>query len=150
MDAADRLNSMNQFLAYHKRMLRVMVGISLAVAALILAVGRSNFAWTGGFVVGSAAQLLKFAFIDVAIVRKIALLREKAAAIQLKGSILSLAIFGAAVAVIYTCGFNVWAMAVGIFLPRIVLIADSYLRPNPFGSPREASGAGEPGSYIDE
>lgn len=130
MDTSD---SMNRFLAYHRRILGVMTGLSLAAAAFILAVTRPAFDWTGGFLAGSAAQLLKFAIIDVNIVKKIALLREKAATIQLKGSLLSLALFGLAVAVVFIFKLNVWAMAAGIFLPRIVLLADSYLRPNPFG-----------------
>ncbi len=103
--------------------------------------GLERVAWAGGFVAGAAAQLLKFAFLDVAIIKKIAAEKKDPATTQLKAMFVSLLLFGLAVAAVYSLGFNVWAMAAGIFMPRIILLADAYIRPNPFGTGTDGSGA---------
>lgn len=130
---------MREFLAYHRRMLVLMAGVCLAAAVVLLAVFRDDWSWAGGFAVGAAAQLVKFGLLDLAAIKRIAAIREGAAVTQLKSSFMSLVLFGCAVAVVYHLRLNVWAMAAGIFLPRLVLLGDAYLRPNPFG---ENGGAG--------
>lgn len=126
-------DGMTAFLRYHKRMFTLMTGICLAVAAALLAIMRGAPEWPGGFALGAAAQLLKFGLLDVAVVRKIAAEKRDPAATQLKTMFLSLVLFGLAVFAVLTLGYNVWAMAAGIFLPRLLLLADAYIRPNPFG-----------------
>lgn len=131
------LDGMTQFLRYHRRMFHLMTGVCLAVPAALFALTRPDFSWAGGFAAGAAAQLLKFGFLDVAVVKKIAAEKKDPAATQLKAMFFSLVLFGLAVAAVYALGFNVWTMAAGIFLPRLILLADAYLRPNPFGNPAE-------------
>ena len=131
MDAPD---GMTDFLRYHRRMFALMAGVCLAVAATLAVAMWHDFAWAGGFIAGAAAQLLKFGLLDVAIIKKIAAEKKDPAATQLKAMFVSLLLFGLAVAAVYSLDFNVWAMAAGIFLPRIILLADAYIRPNPFGT----------------
>jgi hypothetical protein len=137
MDAPD---GMTDFLRYHRHMLALLTGICLAAAAALAVAMRPGFAWAGGFAAGAAAQLLKFAFIDVAVIKKIAAEKKNPAATQLKAMFVSLLLFGLAVVVVFSRGFNVWAMAAGIFLPRLVLLADARLRPNPFGKDADGDG----------
>jgi phosphate/sulfate permease len=75
---------------------------------------------------------VKFGFVDAAVVRRLAEERKDAASVQLKATFFSLLLLGLAVAVAYAVGGNVWALAAGIFLPRAILVADAWLRPNPF------------------
>lgn len=140
MDAPD---GMLQFVNYHRRMFGLMCGVCLAVAVILLAAMRPDWAYAGGFAAGAAAQLFKFGFLDIAAIRKIAVEKNAAATTQLKSMFLSLAVFGLAVIIVYTLRLNVWAMAAGIFLPRLILVADSYLRPDPFGTEEAESEAGE-------
>lgn len=123
-------------------MLLLMGGVCLAALSVLGFVMRHDFAWAGGFAAGAAAQIFKFAFIDLNTIRKIAVQRENAPATQLKASFLSLAIFAAALAAVYKFDLNIWACAAGILLPRIVLIVDTYVRPNPFASDASADGEG--------
>lgn len=128
----DQSDSMRPFLAYHRK----MFGLCLAAAAagvVLLAVFRADdMGWAGGFAIGSLAQLVKFGFIDVNVIKKIAVEKKDPAATQLKTLFVSLFIFGLAVLAVHTLKMNVWAMAAGIFLPRLILVADTYIRPNPF------------------
>lgn len=125
-------DGMRQFTAYHRHMLILMAGTCLAVFAALLAFMRGSYDWSCGFALGATAQLVKFGFIDIATIKKIAIQQERAASIQLKSSFLSLLLFGLALTGVFTFGLNVWAFAAGIFLPRLILIADTYIRPNPF------------------
>ncbi len=93
---------------------------------------RNDFSWSGGFCLGAAAQLLKFRFLDIAVIQRIAVEKRDPAGVQLKAAFVTLLLFGGAAAAVLKLGFNVWAMALGVFLPRLILIADTYLRPNPF------------------
>lgn len=132
---------MQAFIAYHRRMLVLMAGVCL-IAAVILAIGaHEDLSWAGGFTAGAGAQLLKFGLLDLAVIKRIAAIRDGAALTQLKSMFMSLVLFGCAVAVVYYLRLSVWAMAAGIFLPRLVLLADAYLRPDPFGG-GEGSGSG--------
>lgn len=144
MDAPD---SMREFLRYHRQMFTVMLAVCLAVAAALFVAMRPDYSRALGFAAGAAAQLLKFAILDVAVIRKIAVEKKDAAATQLKVMVLSLILFGAAVMLVHTMHGNIWAMAAGIFLPRIILLADTYIRPNPFG---EASSGGTPASGTED
>lgn len=128
----DTSNGMREFLAYHKRMLGLMAGVCLAVLVVLLAALRPDYSLGGGFALGAAAQLFKFAVLDVGVVRRIVADGQRAATTQLKASFLSLVVLGAGLAAVFRFDFNLWAFAAGIFLPRLILIADSYLRPNPF------------------
>ncbi|MCD8138226.1 MAG: hypothetical protein LUE17_00330 [Planctomycetaceae bacterium] len=138
-------DSMQDFIRYHRRMFGLMIGACLAVFAVLLAVMRQDTAWAGGFAVGAAAQLVKFGFLDIAVIKKIAAEKKDPAVTQLKAMLVSLALFGAAVVFVYTFALNVWTMAAGIFLPRLILLADAYIRPNPFGTGTEAAAAEETG-----
>lgn len=131
-------DGMRQFITYHRKMFALMGGICLAILVVLGAVVRDN-SLCAGFACGAAAQLIKFGFLDIASVRQLAAQREKAAAIQLKTSFLSLLVFGLALVPVYLYHFNIWAFAAGIFIPRIVLIADTYFRPNPFVSEDSAA-----------
>lgn len=127
-------DGMRRFLDYHRRMFAVMTLVCAAALAGLAAAGfRGDWSWALGFGAGAAAQLAKFRFIDVAAVQRLAAGNE-AAATQLKATLCSLFLFGLAVAAAYALGGNVWALAAGIFLPRVILVADAWLRPNPFGS----------------
>lgn len=130
MDATDGLEA---FTSYHKQMFAVMAIVCIAVCAALFLAIPSDHAWAGGFAAGAAAQLFKFGFLDIAAIKKIAVERDAAATTQVKSMFLSLIVFGLAVVVVYKLRFNVWAMAAGIFLPRIILLLDAWLRPNPFG-----------------
>lgn len=127
-------DGMRQFLRYHKRMFGIMVAVCVAVFAGLLIGMGGDASWALGFGFGAAAQLAKFGVIDVAVVKKVAAEKKDAAATQLKAMFFSLFIFGIAVIAVYKLGGNVWAMAAGIFLPRVILIADAWLRPNPFAT----------------
>ncbi len=129
---------MRRFLAYHRRMCAVLVLACGAVLAALLFAGRGGGPWASGFGFGAAAQLLKFGFIDVAAVRKMAAGGRGAALFSIKALALSLALLGLAALAALRLGGNVWALAAGIFLPRMILVADTWFRPDPF-----AGGAGE-------
>ena len=123
---------MQDFLAYHRRMLGLMSGVCLAVTAILFAAMRENYAWSGGFAIGSLAQLLKFGVLDLSTVKRLA--SQQSASVQIKATLLSLILFGLAAAGVFILHLNVWAMAAGIFVPRLILIGDAYIRPNPFGT----------------
>lgn len=129
MDASDGLRV---FLAYHRRMFAIMAGVCLAVTVGLAVFLPGDLAWAGGFAAGAAAQLVKFGFMDVAVVRKVAAGDPGAPTAQVKSLFLSLVLFGLAVVVVFKFALNVWAMAAGIFLPRLILLADAYIRPDPF------------------
>ncbi len=126
-------SGMRQFLLYHRRMVVVMTAVSAAVWLVVRLTFRDGGLSTG-FLIGAAAQLLKFGFLDVAVVRKIAIEKKNAAATQLKTGAVTLLLFAAAALFVIKNSLSVWAMAAGIFLPRLILIADTYIRPNPFGN----------------
>ncbi len=132
MNAAD---SLQEFLAYHRRMVVIMAGVCLAVLAALLAVGGGNMALPGGFAAGAAARLIKFRFLDLAVVRQIAVEKKDAAAAQLKSMALWMTLFILAALAVFTFNLNVWAMVAGIFLPPLILVADTYARPNLFARP---------------
>lgn len=131
MDASD---GMREFLRYHGRILVFMSAVCLAAAVALLVAVPGDAAWAGGFVAGAAAQLFKFGVLDVAAIRKIAVRPESAAATQVKSMYVSMLVFGLAAAAVFMLKLNVWTMAAGIFAPRLILLADSYIRPNPFGT----------------
>lgn len=132
MEAPD---SMREFMAYHRRMLAVMAGICLAVFVILFAVMRDAPAWSLGFLFGATAQLVKFGYLDIATVTRIAADATRASVVQLKASFLSLALFALALVGVFKLDLNIWAFAAGVFLPRLILILDTYIRPNPFGPP---------------
>lgn len=137
----DAPNSLNDFVVYHRRMFAVMTGACLAVLVIMMAARRGDWALAGGFAAGAAARLVKFRFLDIAVVRKIAIEKKDAAATQLKSMAVWLVLFGSAAAVTLSLNLNVWAMVAGIFLPPVLLVADTYLRPNLFS--RTPSGGGD-------
>lgn len=134
----DGRDGMRQFLAYHRRMCVAMALACGVVLAGLLAAMRGDVSWALGFGIGAAAQMLKFGVIDVAVVKKLASGEKNAAAFQLKALGLSLAVLGLGVAAAVKLGGNVWSLAAGIFLPRMILVADTWIRPNPFAAEREA------------
>lgn len=126
---------MREFLGYHRRMFALMAVACLVVLAALILSMPGDLAWAGGFAAGAVAQLFKFGVLDIAAIKKIASEQKNAATAQVKVMYLSLLVFGLAVAVVYKLGLNVWALAAGIFLPRLILVADTYIRPNPFKRP---------------
>lgn len=135
-------DGLDAFLAYHRKMFGLFIAAAAVVTVVLIILKRDDLAWAGGFAIGSLAQLFKFGFIDVNVVKKIAVEKKDAAGTQLKTMFLSLAVFAAAVLVVHKLKWNVWAMAAGIFLPRLLLLADAYVRPNPFGPFDEQDDAG--------
>lgn len=120
------------FLAYHRRMLFLLTGVCIVVAACLLAFIPSDRTWAAGFAVGAAAQMLKFGFLDVGVVRSIALNPESAPMQQLKSRYGTMVILAIAIIAALKFGLNVWALAAGVLLPRVMYLADAYLRPNVF------------------
>lgn len=112
-----------------------MAGICLGVTVLLFVALPGSYAWCGGFAAGAAAQLVKFGVLDIAIVRRIAAGNQGAAGVQVRNTFLFLVLLGLAAVVVWKMGWNVWAMVAGIFAPRLILLADVYVRPNPFGTP---------------
>lgn len=128
----DPFDGMRQFLSYHRRMFGLCLAVAVAVTVFLAIFRADDMGWAGGFAIGSLAQLFKFGFIDINVIKKLAIEKKNAASAQLKSMFLSLALFGLAVLFVYKLKMNVWAMAAGIFLPRLILVADTYIRPNPF------------------
>lgn len=128
----DAFDSMKAFLAYHRHMFGLCLAVAIGATVLLFLLRPDDPAWAGGFAIGSFAQLVKFGFIDINVIKKIAAERKNAPGIQLKAMFLSLAVFAVAVVASHSLKMNVWAMAAGIFLPRLILVADTYIRPDPF------------------
>lgn len=126
--------SWQKFLRYHRRMLYLMLGVCAAAAAAFLIASGGDRSWTGGFVLGATAQVLKFGVLDLAVIRGVAAGNDRVARTQVMNMFFSLALFGLAALVTLRLDFSVWALAAGIFLPRLVLLADAKLRPNPFNT----------------
>ena len=139
---------MDQFLLYHKRMFAIALAVSLGAAVALYLSLPGEPAYVHGFIVGAAAQLAKFGVLDVSTIRRIAADPGNAAKAQLRATALSLLVFALAVAVVFKFGLNVWAMAGGIFLPRILLLADTFIRPDPFAN--QAEEKDEPRDEINE
>lgn len=127
--------TMREFLTYHRRMFALMAVACLVVLLALVLAMPGDLSWAGGFAAGSVAQLFKFGVLDIAAIKKIASEQKGAATAQVKVMYLSLVVFALAVAVVYKLGLNVWSLAAGIFLPRLILVADTYIRPNPFKRP---------------
>lgn len=123
---------MEDFLSYQKKMLRISIAVCVIAAVAIIFLLPGDFPRLWGFVAGAAAQLAKFGLLDVGTVQRIAADPEHAAKIQLRATLLSLLLFGLAIAIVFVCRLNVWMLALGIFLPRMLLIADTFFRPDPF------------------
>lgn len=132
-------DSLKEITVYHRRMAAVMCGVCLVVAAALVLVQPNDMSLAGGFVLGAAARLVKFGFIDIAVIRKIAAERRDAAATQLKAMVVWMAIFAAAAFGTIKLGFNIWALVAGLFLPQLVLMADTWLRPNLFARAGDSS-----------
>ena len=137
MDAPE---SMREFLGYHRRMVVLMSAICVVVVLLLALAMPGDLSWAGGFAVGAAARLAKFGILDIAAIKKMAAERKDAALVQVKTMYLFLVILAAAGLLVYRLGLNVWAMAAGIFLPNVVLLAETWLRPNLFGQAKEGDG----------
>ena len=101
-----------------------------ALSLFVLMPGELSYGM--GFAVGAAAQVTKFGFLDVSTIRNIAANPKNAAKTQLMAMFFTLIIFAAAIVCALRFRMNIWAMAAGIFLPRIILLADTFLRPDPF------------------
>lgn len=123
---------MREFNQYHRRISVVMFMVCVVAFVALAVLRRGDLSWALGFGLGAAAQLVKFTLVDIAVVRKIAVERKDAAATQLKGMAVWLVLFALAALAVFTWRLNVWAMVAGIFLPRLILIADTRLRPDLF------------------
>ena len=125
-------DGMREFLAYHKRMSVIMTLLCLACAAALFIAVPGDFAWCGGFAIGAAAQLFVFKFLDVQVIKKTAESPDASKMASVKKMYLSMVIYAAAVLLIYKLHLNVWSFVLGMFAPKLMLIADMYLRPNVF------------------
>ena len=125
---------MEQFLLYHKRMFIVILIVSGMAALFFFVLMPGELSYGMGFLIGAAAQVTKFGFLDVSTIRNIAANPKNAAKTQLMAMFFTLIIFSAAIVLALRFKLNVWAMAAGIFLPRIILLADTFLRPDPFSN----------------
>ncbi len=125
---------MEQFLSYHRKMFVLTAILCGAVAVGIGVLLPGDWLRLLGFLVGAAAQLIKFGFLDVSTVKRMAAAPDQAAKLQLRATFLSLLIFCLALAVAFKFSLDIWMVAAGIFLPRIILIIDSFVRPDPFTS----------------
>jgi hypothetical protein len=123
-------------------MLIFMTAVCLVIAAAMFFLLPGQYGYLGGFVIGAAAQLIKFGFIDIGTIKRLAAQPDKAGKLQLRSTFLSLVLFGAAIALAFKLGMNIWAWAGGIFLPRLILLADAFVRPDPFNAAGKAGGAG--------
>lgn len=132
-------SGLREFLAYHRRMLALLTAVCATGAVCLLVFVPGDYARLGGFTLGAAGQLLKFATLDVWLVKRMATDPEKAAMQQLKSRYGALALLAVVLVVSLKFKFNVWALAAGIFLPRVILLADTYLRPNIFAKPSSAA-----------
>ncbi len=132
-------DSLKEFLDYHRRMFSIAAAACLAVLAALLLIRPGDPALAGGFVAGAVARLVKFRFLDIAVVKKIALEKKDAATTQLKATAAWMGLFILAAAIVFLFGMNVWAMVAGIFLPPAILIADTYVRPDLFARTAENS-----------
>lgn len=137
---ADAPDSLKEFFAYHGRMFMIMAGACIAACAALVILRPSDPALAGGFAVGALARLAKFRFLDIIVVKKIAIGKKDAATTQLKVMVVWVGMFIVAAAVVFLCRLNVWGLVAGLFLPPAILIADTYLRPNLF---RRAEDSGE-------
>lgn len=142
MEESEGLQS---FLAYHRRMLAVMFGACLVVTVLLIAFAPGEWAWIGGFATGAAAQLLKFGIVDISVVKQVALHPDSEPWQRVKARYGTLALLVLAVILTLKFKLNPWALAAGIFLPRVLLLADTYLRPNVFATPSSAISEGNGG-----
>ena len=134
---------MEEFLLYHRRMFIIVLVVSgiAALSLFILLPGELSYGF--GFLVGSAAQLIKFGFLDVSTIRTIAANPKDAPKAQLRAMVFTMIIFAVGIVIALRFRMNIWAMAAGVFLPRIVLLVDTFLRPDPF------SGKGKKGKNPD-
>lgn len=145
MDVPDGLKD---FIAYHRRMFLFMAAACLIVFVALLVFGAGDWTLAGGFAAGAAARLIKFRFLDLAVVRKIAVEKKDAAATQLKSMVVWMALFALAAVAVFTFKLNIWTMVAGIFLPPLLLVADTYLRPNLFA--RSAPEGDAPGATTED
>lgn len=134
---------MDQFLLYHKRIFILALVVSFVAAGALYFLLPGEPSYVCGFIVGAVAQLAKFGVLDVSTIRRIAADPGNAAKTQLRATVFSLVIFAAAVAVVIKFGLNVWTMAAGIFLPRIILLADTFIRPDPFAKAQDPKDGGD-------
>lgn len=114
-------------------MLIFMAVACMIVAIALLVISPGNPEWVGGFAAGALAQLFKSGVIDLGVIKKIAAEQKNAATAQVKGMYLFLLVLGCMAYIVFKLRLNPWAMLFGIVLPRAILVADAYIRPNPFG-----------------
>ncbi|MDR1612142.1 MAG: hypothetical protein LBT97_05090 [Planctomycetota bacterium] len=131
-------DGLREFLAYHRRMLILLTAVSASVSLGLLLLAHGDYALFGGFVAGASAQLLKFGILDVGVVKSMADHQGDAPMRQVKSRYGTLALFAVAIIVTIKFGFNVWAFAAGVVLPRVIFLADTFLRPNLFAKSRSS------------
>ncbi|MDR2392204.1 MAG: hypothetical protein LBE84_11075 [Planctomycetota bacterium] len=128
--------SMREFLRYHQHMAVLMAVVALVVAAALAILFRPGHAWTVGFALGAGTQIFKFAVLDIRPILAVASGAAGPGRSQLRIMFLSLVLFGSMAAAGLWIGANIWAMAAGVFLPRLILLADTWFRPDPFARGR--------------
>ena len=123
---------------YAKSIFTVMVLVAAAATVGIAILGPANPKWVYGFALGAAGQLLKFRVIDVPTVIRIGTAPENAVKTQLLSTFMGFAILGSVflIAILWRGSmFQPWMTLGGVLLPRLVLVADGYFRPNLFAEP---------------
>ncbi|MDR1534580.1 MAG: hypothetical protein LBU64_05710 [Planctomycetota bacterium] len=125
---------MREFIDYHRQLSFWMIGTSLAAGLVLLLAARPDYSLAGGFALGAGAQIFKFGILDLRLVLALAAGAGRPAGTQLRLWFFSLAVFALAAGAALKTGANLWALAAGVFLPRLLLLADAWLRPDVFGS----------------
>lgn len=146
---------MEDFIKYQRTIFYAMIIVCAAACAALFVMLPHDPQWGLGLALGSIAQLVKFKIVDVATVVKfsanIGMEQKHAAKWQFIGMIKTMVVLSIAfiVAYMYKPFINVWTLIAGILIPRLILVADGIIRPNPFGAKSVPSSA-KPGEQTNE
>ena len=134
-------DSMEPFLRYQRQMILASLAVGVAATAGILLLDPAGpwyaHPYANGYLVGLTAALIALAAIDVPAILAIARGGANPARMYYVKMFKSLLVFGIALAAMLTRKeyFNAWSGLLGMVTPRLVLVADSILRPNLFPPP---------------
>lgn len=135
---------MKEFLAYQRTILILIIVTTGAAVGSILITRPEHAAWAYGIAMGSAFGLIKFRLDVLAILRFAQTIDTDAAKPAIKNYFLGIALMGAALilAMAFKQHFNMWATAIGLIIPKAILIADGLLRPGYTPGPRVSEAGG--------
>jgi hypothetical protein len=138
---------MKEAMRYANTMFAVMLVAAAALTAAALALFPDARAAACGLGFGCVAGALKFRVLDVWAALRLQQRPGDAVKIQFQALVMGLGLLGAAFALAFLRKdlFLPLTTAVGFFVPRILLVVDLKLRPNPFEKEGDAGEAGEAG-----